>query len=232
MKYAGLFLLVVPMFFMTVEVVEAETTIAVLNFENNSIFQREKYAPLAGGLCQIFISELNQVAELKIVEREKLNKILDEIKLAQSGLVSSNEQMKAGNLAGAQYMVFGSFLVNTKDVIRVDIRVIEVETGVTITAAEVTGKGAKFLKIIKQLADKIVKSLPIAITAEEKKKIKSSKKMKFSALLNYSKGIACEDEGKWDKSAEYFKKALREEPNFKHVKERVLLNRHHYTKKH
>lgn len=202
-----------------------ERTIAVFDFENNSIFARDTYAPLSNGLAQIFISELGHVESLTIVERRKLKEVLDEIKLQQSGVTGVRYTARAGALCGAQYMVFGSFIVDLKEKIRIDIRVVHVESGKTVKAAEVTGKGKEFLPLIKKLSEEIVGSLPVTITKNEKNFFNDKKKIEMSALLKFSRGLAAEDSGDVVAARKWFKEALQEEPDFYQVKDHVLANR-------
>ncbi|MDW7681367.1 MAG: CsgG/HfaB family protein, partial [bacterium] len=109
------------------------TTIAILDFSNNCLFDKDKYASLSPGLAEILITELNKIQSIQIVERQKINQLIQEMQLAQSGLVSEETGVQVGKLVGAKYLVFGSYMVFDKK-IRVDVRIVEVETGVTIKA--------------------------------------------------------------------------------------------------
>lgn len=213
----------------TAQAATERRTIAVFDFENNSIFERDTYAPLANGLAQILISELGHVESLVLVERRKLKEILDEIKLQQSGVTNAGYTARAGTLCGAQYMVFGSFIVDLNEKIRMDIRVVQVETGKTVKAAEVTGKGKDFLSLIKKLSVDIVNSLPVEITKEEKQFLKDTKRIGMSALMKFSRGLVSEDSGDLKTAKQYFREALQDEPGFYQVKEHVLANRDRYS---
>lgn len=203
-------------------------TVAVFDFSNNSIFNREMYEPLSRGLSHMFISELGLVESLVIVERQELNLILDEMKLQQSGLTGETLTARAGALSGAHYMVFGSFMVDTKEKMRIDIRVVHVETGRTIKAAEITGKSKQFMELIKKLSEKIVTSLPVALSDNEKKSLRQYEKIRFDALVHFSKGLASEDAGDYPRAKKHFSRALREQPDFSHVKKHVLSHRERY----
>ena len=134
------FFLILAVTLLTISNLLSQTkTIAVLDFSNNCIFEKEKYASLSPGLAEIMITELSNVKTLKFVERQKLNAMIEEMQLAQSGLVSEETGVQVGKLVGAKYLVFGSYMVFDKKE-RMDARIVEVETGLTIKAEQVTRK--------------------------------------------------------------------------------------------
>ncbi|MCJ7812186.1 CsgG/HfaB family protein, partial [bacterium] len=132
--------LVCFIFFISVPVFAADNTLAILDFENNSFFNPEEYQPLAKGLSEMMITELNQVEALQVVERQKLRSLIDELKLSQSGILSEESSVEVGKMLGAQHLVFGSYMVTPDKKIRIDVRIVKVETGLTIKASQVTGK--------------------------------------------------------------------------------------------
>jgi len=194
-------------------------TIAVLDFSNNSIMEKEKYASLTSGLAEILITELGKVKSLQVVERKKINEIIKEMQLAQSGLISEETGVTVGKLLGAKYLVFGSYMVFDKK-IRVDIRIVEVETGLTIKAEEVTNKTSKMFEIIQELSEKILKDLDIELTKEEKNLLKASDTS--TEVINlFSKGLEFEEAGNMEMAKEYYIKAFKMDKNFKPARKRL-----------
>ena len=63
-----------------------------------------------------------------LVERSKLQRILEEQKIGSSELADSDYALRLGGMLGARLMVFGSYMIIGQD-IRVDIRLVDVETG-------------------------------------------------------------------------------------------------------
>jgi len=194
-------------------------TIAVLDFSNNSIMEKEKYASLTSGLAEILITELGKVKSLQVVERKKINEIIKEMQLAQSGLISEETGVTVGKLLGAKYLVFGSYMVFDKK-IRVDIRIVEVETGLTIKAEEVTNKTSKMFEIIQELSEKILKDLDIELTKEEKNLLKASDTS--TEVINlFSKGLEFEEARNMEMAKEYYIKAFKMDKNFKPARKRL-----------
>jgi len=217
-----LIILFVMFFFTGLNAYSAEVTLAVLDFDNNSIFNAENYEPLKAGIAEIMISELSTVNVITIVERKKLHTILDELKMSQSGLTSNNS-IKAGKLVGADYLVFGSFIVTMNDKIRIDTRVVEVETGLTVKAEEVTGKTKKILIMIQKLGEKILHGIDEKLLENEKTTFIKGQKLDIDAVIWFSKGIAYRDMNKYKEAKDCFSQALKIEPEYKQAKNELKL---------
>jgi len=99
-----------------------------------------------------------------------------------------------------------------------------VETGLTVKAAEETGKGDDFLQLIKKLSRKLLDNLNITILKNEKKYLDSFKRISLDALIHYSRGLTCEDSEQWEKALSWYKLALKEEPDFEQARKRILQN--------
>jgi len=67
------------------------------------------YAVLAKGLAAMVITDLSKIPGLKVLERQKVQKLVDELNLNQSGLVGQDNQVKAGRLMRAEKVLVGSF---------------------------------------------------------------------------------------------------------------------------
>jgi len=59
---------------------------------------------------------------------EELQSLLEEMSLGQSGILDESSAQQVGKLLGAQALVFGSFIHNFDNKIRIDARMVEVET--------------------------------------------------------------------------------------------------------
>jgi TolB-like protein len=134
-------------------------TLAIFPFENNSVTDPQKYKPLCNGLSAMLITDLQKAAtDFKVVERQKIKAVLQEIALGQSGVVDQATAIKAGKILGAQTIAFGSFMV-LGDQVRMDVRVIFTETSETILGDSVTGDSDEFMKLERELAGKIASAM-------------------------------------------------------------------------
>ncbi len=69
-----------------------------------------------------------------VVEREKLLLALEELELGTTELVDESTRLRLGHLLKARYMVFGGYFL-VGDTMRLDLRLVEVDTGAIIRAA-------------------------------------------------------------------------------------------------
>jgi len=208
----------VLLFFISVHSAPTET-IAVLDFSNNSLMDREKYESLSGGLAEIMITELSKVKSLQFVERQKINELIKEMQLAQSGLVSEDSGVQVGKLLGAKYLVFGSYMVFNKK-IRVDVRIVEVETGLTVKAEEVTDKAKNMFKVIKKLSEKILKNLNVKLSKEEKKSLFADN-TSSEVIELFSLGLEAEENGDFANAKKYYIQAFKMDNDFAPVRKKL-----------
>lgn len=80
-------------------------SIAIQTFANQST---PDAAVLAKGVAAMVISDLSKVPGLKVLEREKVQKISDELRLNASGLVAADSAVRIGRLMRAERVVVGN----------------------------------------------------------------------------------------------------------------------------
>ncbi len=204
-------------------------TIAVLYFQNNSLADRQNMEPLQKGLADMLITELSKIQALKVIERNQLQQMIEEMKLGQSGMVDEQTAQKVGRLLGAQTLLLGSYVAMFGGKMRIDARIVEVETGRTIEAEEVTGKVKNLFKLVQKLSQKIAKALDVKLTKEDKKRLKTAQNKSLDAALYYSKGLEFEDAGQLDQAKAMFQQALKINPKYKSAQKE--LDRIQSTKK-
>src|SRR4029453_19156854 len=127
-------------------------TLAILFFDYTG--KDEGLLPLREGLAQMLISDFSAVPVVRVVERTRLKALLEEQKLGQSGKVDTSTASLLGKLLGARYLVLGSYF-DLKSVLRVDARVVEVETGRIVRSVGANGAADDFWALEKSLAQKL-----------------------------------------------------------------------------
>jgi len=134
-----------------VPVQEHKRTVAVWDLENLSpdIATRTDLGGLLGGEI---IQSIQQTGDIRVVEREKLVMILEELRLGTSSLADESTRLKVGRLLGAREMIFGGYMV-VGSTMRIDLRRVEVETGRVLKTAKQTaaaGDPAAWLEAARQ----------------------------------------------------------------------------------
>ncbi len=117
-------------------------SLAVLPFYNNS--KTNKLGHLRQGLPAIFTDKFIKLGRFVIVERARIDSVMQELGLQQSGLIDEKTAVKIGKLLGAKYLLLGMFIEN-HGVIRIDMRVIETETGRAAIPASITSENEEKL---------------------------------------------------------------------------------------
>ena len=73
-----------------------------------------KYRVLGKGLTAMVISDIAKIPGIKVLERERIQRLLDEIKLSESGLVSKDKTVRAARLLRAEKIVIGDYAVESR----------------------------------------------------------------------------------------------------------------------
>ena len=147
----------------------ARKTVAVLNFDNNS--GDSHYDPLGKGIADMMISDLSSVQQIQLVERQHLADLTHEMEMQHSRFFDQSTAAKAGKLVGAQYVVAGAILALDPK-IRLDTRVIQVETGEVVKSAEVTGDQKDLFDLQQRLAHQLIKGLGVALSPEDSARLR------------------------------------------------------------
>lgn len=189
---------------------QAPKTMAVLPFENNSVTEPEKFAPLSKGLSAMLITDLkNSSTSLQLIEREKIQALLKEIALSQSGSVDQSTAVKAGKILGAQSIIFGSFMVLGNQV-RMDARIIKVETSEVVMAESIAGDSDGIMNLAMDLAGKIARSMKVAFKPPREKS-----EGDINAALYFSMGLDALDRGDKKEAKKLFSKSIQLDPAYK-----------------
>ncbi len=163
------------------------TTLAVLDFTNSSIDDYERLSPLEKGFSSLFINQLNGATELKVIERERIQWLLDELDLqAREDRVDQQTAVRAGKLLGAQAVLLGSYIKHGKKMV-ITARLVKVETGEIIMSEKVTGKADRFFELADNLSLNIAKSINIDLEQSELGARADTRSL--DAMISYSEGL-------------------------------------------
>lgn len=139
----------------------APPTVAVMYFDYQG--KDEELALLKKGLASMLISDLAGQEAFNVVERERLEDVLGELKLQSSAKIDQASAVKAGKLLGARYLVLGGYFDVLKT-LRVDARVVEVETGKVLKSVGGSAKPEDFLSVEQKLAGELNRELNQLLT--------------------------------------------------------------------
>lgn len=139
---------------------ESRLRVAVDNFKRETIGEDKK---LSFGIEEIVTSAMIDHSRFSVVNRQELKKILEELKLSQSGLVDEDKALDAGKILSADCMLFGSILERI-DSLEIYARLVDVETTEVLAAVDLYGEDVNIdlLRILGRGIDlKLSDKLPV-----------------------------------------------------------------------
>lgn len=107
-RHIAVTILFVLVSLISVSQADARPRLAVLPFANPPGFDSEY--PIGAGLSQMLKQRLMQAGKVLIVEREELNAMKDELKLAEDGFFDVSTIQPKGGFQGADYILRGKVL--------------------------------------------------------------------------------------------------------------------------
>jgi tetratricopeptide (TPR) repeat protein len=191
-------------------------TIAVLYFENKG--NMRNLDPLQKGIADMMITDFSKVQSVRVVERVRLQKLMEELNFSESNLVDERSAPRLGKLLGAYHLVKGSFFDLTSEKMRIDAFVARTRTGDLDGVTDITGNMTEFFRLEKELVFKILDELKIRITDKEREAILEVPTENFFAFLQYSQGIDYEDKGMYAQAVQSYSAAVQSDPKFSAAK--------------
>jgi tetratricopeptide (TPR) repeat protein len=191
-------------------------TIAILYFENKG--KKAELNPLQKGLSEMLVTDLSKVKSLKVLERIRLQELVQEMNLSEMDIVDQKTAPRLGKLLGANRLVKGSFFELTGDKINIDAFVAKSRTGEIDATTNISGSVQDFFRLEKDLVFKIIDQMKIKLTDEEREAILEIPTENFFAFLQYSRGLDYEDRGLYTQAFEAYSQAATTDPNFSQAK--------------
>jgi len=187
-------------------------TVAVLPFSFNGADTSLK--PLERGFAELVTTDLSRSPNLTVVERERLQALLDEMALQQSG-VAAGSGVRAGKILQAGRLVGGNISQTGQNQLTASAFVTNVQTAQNI------GRGAtdqqavdQLFTLEKNIVFGVFNDLGVTLTTAQRNAIEQRPTRSLQAFLAYSRGLELEDQGRFDDAARFFDNAARIDPSF------------------
>jgi tetratricopeptide (TPR) repeat protein len=188
-----------------------ENTIAVVDFDNSHL--PPDLAPLSKGLAEFTAMDLAKVQSLRVVDRLKIDAIMREQALGQTGYVDAGTAPRMGRLLGSRRIVTGSVL-GVGDKIRLDGAIVNAGDS-SATRTESLEEGVKqFFAVQKDFVFKVIDQMGITLTADERNAIQQIPTESYLALMAYCRGLDYKGRGMYDEAQQEFKQASQEDKGF------------------
>jgi tetratricopeptide (TPR) repeat protein len=190
--------------------------IAITYFRN---LGSPELTPLQKGLTALLIDDISKLPRVKVVERERLQALLSELKLGKSGLASPRTAAREGRLLGAGKVATGSYLDPSKGALDIDSVLAKTAPGSPERSVQIAqGQVVQFYDLEKEIARKIIVDLgydmnkldPAVVASIEEPQTRS-----LDAFTNFSRGLDERDRQHPDLARVLFQRALSYDSNFK-----------------
>ncbi len=189
----------------------APNTVAVLpmTFSGSDTTLR----PLGRGLTELLTTDLAQSPKLTVVERARVQALVDEIQLQQSGATDQNTGVRAGKMLQAGRLIAGG-IQQTGSNLQVNAPIVNVDNGQVVGAPSDNRTLDQLFTIEQDIAFGIFNSLGVTLTTAERDRIQQRPTKSLTAFLAYSRGLTFQDEGRFDDASQLFDQAMRIDPGF------------------
>jgi len=194
---------------------DARPGIAVLPFDNGGSYgqDKENFEALEKGIAGMMISELAANPSARVVERERIQKLLTEQNLDASGTVTPETAAKIGKLVGARYVITGAFIDFYGD-FRLDARMINVETSEIVKVESDRMQRDHLFDVIRNVSTHLMKDANLPPLPKQASDQRMGRQVPAEALTFYSKALLYQDRGQRDKAVEMYQKALAVFPEY------------------
>ena len=198
-------------------------TIAVLYFTNSALIRHQDYQPLSKGIADMLITELSASPALQVVERDRLQDLLDEQDLGGSSRVDQETAVKLGKILGVRHLLMGGFVIDPRENMRLDLRAVNVETSQVEYVETVSGKAEDILGLVTRLGTRVNQRLRLPPLAERATPTasKTPKSAQLRAVMLLSRALDEEDAGNAGAAIALYRQALDIYPEYERAQ--VLL---------
>ncbi|MBD3287639.1 hypothetical protein GF337_02445 [candidate division KSB1 bacterium] len=180
-----------------------------------------EYSALGKGLSEMIITDLSQVQSLTLIDRVRLQALMDEISLGQSGLVDDDSAPRFGKLLGASKIIHGGLDVIQEEYLQLNVAYWDVFDNDLPEFAEQSDQLSNLFKIEKDIVFQILEDMEIEITPAERQRIQYIPTKNIHAFMAYCMGLDQEDAGNFGQAAKYYQQSLQIDPQFKKAASRL-----------
>ncbi len=190
---------------------DAQVTLAVMDFDNHS--GDPSLDGFRLGFRDMLVTDLSRVTSIRVLERAQLAALLKEHDLAATPFIDPKVAVKLGRGLSARVMLSGSFAI-LGDSIRIDVRMVDVETSEVLLAEAVGGKKADIFGLQHALATHVVKGLKITLSDAEQAEMELPKTPEFEAFRLYSEARLARIKGQREQAEQQYRESLAKDPTF------------------
>lgn len=175
----------------------------------------QRFAPLGRGMSEMIIGDLGKVRNLRLLERMRLQVLLDEMALGQSKLVDRQTAPRFGKLLGAGRLIGGTFNVVDGKQLLIDVEYWDILQSLRPKISSKKDALKNLFKLEKELVFALIEEMGIQLSPREREQILRVPTRNLQAFLAYSTGLELEDAGNFKAATRLYQQAKNLDPNFR-----------------
>lgn len=179
----------------------------------------EDLRPLGRGLTHLMITDLSKLDRLTLLERERVQALVDELALNESGRVDAATGARSGRMLHAARVVQGSIQdIPGKTSLRLDASVVDATNAAVVATGTGSDQLQQLFALEKLVLFRLLDQMGVAITPAERRALSERPTADLQAFLAFSRGLEAEDRGDYAGAEASFSAALARDPNFRAAK--------------
>lgn len=188
------------------------TTVAVLPFRCSCA--DTSLLPLERGMADLVVTDLARASSLKVLERDRMQAIADEIRLSQAGQVDAATATRAGKLIAAGRILNGQIVASGGSQMNLAGALVNTNSAQVDGTPTAQGNLDAIFDTERRYVLSVFQEMNVTLTPDEQKAFEERHVPNLKAFLDYSRGLMAEDEGRLDDAIALFESARSQDPGF------------------
>ena len=172
-----------------------------------------RYAPLGRGLSEMITTDLAALGGVRLVERVRLQVLLDELALAEGGAFDAQTAPRVGRLLRSGRIVGGGVDVQAEQ-LAADVALWEWAREREPEVETRGGPLAELFRVQQEIVFGLADALGVRLTASQRARIEEVPTRSLQAFLAYSRGLQEEDAGRFASASSEYREAERLDGGF------------------
>lgn len=192
----------------------AENAVAVFPFRY--VGTNQELVPVGRGLTHLMISDLAKLGRLRLLEREQVQALVDEMALTDEGRVDPATGARSGRLLRAARVLQGSVQdVPGRTQVRLDAAMVNATNASVVASGTASDQLQQLFTMQKAVLLRLVEQMGITLSPAEQRAVSERPTVDLQAFLAFSRGLEAEDRGDWRSAEANFSAAVARDPNFR-----------------
>lgn len=178
--------------------------------------------PLQKGFAEYVSYGLEQIEELQVLERTRLEVLFEELARVDSMGGQMQNPPRLRKLLGAETLIIGNVSeLNRQDgTIRIDVSLVASGTAEVRAFADVVGNINEPFRLCRDLVQQIATQMGLPLTKTEQQSIYEGPTENLIAFLNFSRGLQYADEGRFEDALAAYQSVVSHDNNFARAKQK------------